>query len=512
MKKGKKILTLAVVGAMILSGCGAPTPESTETPELTASPAPTAEAEGAGFVLPCYPAGGFHPLTGNNRLNLTLAPLLYRGLFALSRDFQAEKDLCEDYSVSEDGLVWTFRLTEAKFSDGSPLTAAEAAASLNKARESRRYAGRLVDISRVTAVGEEVEIRLSRPNGALPTLLDVPIVKETEDPLRPLGTGLYALEEAEDGELRLAAQREGTPVERIPLRTVEAGDDLVYAFDAKEISLVDTDLTGTNALGYSGWLETTDYPTTTLIYIGYNLKKGPCREPEVRKALGRAFDREKITGKLLAGHAVAAALPVHPDAPGYDKKLAEELAWDMEAAAQLLSEAGWSANEEGRFWKGRTELELRLIVNQENTYKAAVAEELAASLEELGCAVILDKLPWDDFLTALKRGEFDLFLGETSLTASFDLEELLGEKGTLNYGGFADKEWETLAENHRGARGKEWETTLVDLCAKTAELSPITPLYFKNGSLLTRWGQVSGAQPTQRDVFAGIENWRIEEF
>lgn len=511
MKNKKKILTLTIVGAMILSGCGAPTPENTETPELTAAPVPTAEVEGAGFVLPCYPVGGFHPLTGSNRLNLTLAPLIYRGLFALNRDFQAEKDLCEAYTVSEDGLVWIFRLTEAKFSDGSLLTAAEAAASLNKARESRRYAGRLADISRVTAVEEGVEIRLSRPNGALPALLDVPIVKETEDPLRPLGTGLYALEEG-DGELWLAAQRQGAPVERIPLWTVEAGDDLVYAFDAKEISLVDTDLTGTNALGYSGWLETTDYPTTTLIYIGYNLKKGACREPEVRKALGRAFDREKITGKLLAGHAVAAALPVHPDAPGYDKKLAEELAWDMEAAAQLLSEAGWSAGEEGWLWKGRTGLELRLIVNQENTYKAAVAEELAASLEELGCAVTLDKLPWDDFLTALNRGEFDLFLGETSLTASFDLEELLGEKGSLNYGGFADKEWETLAGNHRAATGKERETTLVDLCARTAELSPVTPLYFKNGSLLTRWGQVSGARPTQRDVFSRIESWRIEEF
>ena len=34
-----------------------------------------------GFVLPCYPSAGFHPITGANRTNLTLCGLLYEGLF-----------------------------------------------------------------------------------------------------------------------------------------------------------------------------------------------------------------------------------------------------------------------------------------------------------------------------------------------------------------------------------------------------------------------------------------------
>ena len=296
---GKRRISVGVLClALLLVGCGPkevePTP--TSTPEPT--PSPTAEPRAEEFVLPYSHAGGFHPITGSNRINLTLAPLLYEGLFEVDNTFTAQLELCSGYSVSEDGLTWTFRLREAAFSDGSPLTGAEAAASLNTARQSQRFQARLKDVTRVTAGEGEVTVTLSRPNGDLPSLLDVPIVKETEEPQRPLGTGAYFLEEGGEG-LVLRAREAQAPLETISLRPIAAEDDLVYAFDAREISLVNVDLTGTNALGYSGRYETTDYSTTTLLYVGYNLHSEACREEAVRRALSLALDRQEAsTGSI----------------------------------------------------------------------------------------------------------------------------------------------------------------------------------------------------------------------
>lgn len=504
-------MALALAGLLTLSGCDRLAPRVTPSPEPVATPTPTAPpAEELEFALPCYPGGGFHPITGTNRLNLTLAPLLYRGLFALDRNFTPQKDLCEAYEVSEDGLTWSFTLAEAAFSNGAPLTAAEAVASLNAARRSDRYGGRLEDIIKVTARGEDrVEVTLSRPNGALPALLDVPIVRETEDPQRPLGTGPYYLAEGEEG-LFLAA-REGAVVPRqtVALRTVGSSDDLVYAFDTREISLVDTDLTGTNMPGYSGRQETADYPTTGLLYVGCNTAAGACREEAVRQAVALAFDRETIVREILLGHAVASALPIHPYADGYDAERAQALAFDREGARERLDQAGWNADEEGKLVKGRNRLNLRLIVNQENVYKVAVAEELCAALEELGCTVSLAKLPWDDFVAALKSGQFDLYLGESILTADFDLEPLLSGDGALNYGKYADRETEGLLEDYRGAAGEERLRAASALWVRLEQTAPIVTLCFKNGSLLTQWGQVRGVAPTQRDVFAGLEGWSV---
>lgn len=513
MKKKKRMIGLCLAAAMALtlSGCTQPEPEVSATPEPVASLDPVEEEKG--FVLPCYPAAGFHPITGSNRLNLTLAPLLYRGLFAVDGNFEAQKDLCESYTVSGDGLVWTFQMVETTFSDGSPLTPAEGAASLNQARQRTRFSGRLKDVKQIAAEGTTIVVALSRPNGALPALLDVPIVKETEDPLRPLGTGAYLLEE-EDGQLRLALRPgEKAPLESIPLRTVGEGDDLVYAFDAGEISLVDTDLTGTNALGYSGRFEASDYNTTDLLYIGCNTRTGPCRDQLFRQAVARVVDRAEVAGELLAGHAVATALPIHPAAAEYDAALAARWDRDPQEAASLLEQALWRLDPETNIRrKGRTDLSLRLLVNQDNTYKVTVAAALKEELEALGCPVTVEKLPWDGFVAALKKGDFDLYLGETILTADFDLEPLLGAGGALNYGGYAQGETAALLSAYRTARGEERRQAASALWEQVADQAPIIPICFKNGSLLTRWGQVRGTTPVQRDVFAGLENWQITHF
>lgn len=511
MKRGT-LPSLLLALALLLTACGGA--QQAESAPPSASPAPEAEetAVPMAFVLPCYPSGGFHPITGTNRTNLTLAPLLYRGLFFIDAQFQPQGELCQSFTVSEDGLSWTFQLAPASFSDGSPLTSAEAAASLELARKSERYAARLSAVSRVTAGADAVTVTLSKPNGNLPALLDVPIVKETVDPLRPLGTGPYALDAAGETLRLIARTGAGVPLAEIPLHAIGASDDLVYAFDAREISLVDTDLTGTSALGYSGRFETTDYATSTLLYVGFNAQSGPCRDELVRRAVSCAFDRSGIAGSLLAGHAAAAALPVHPDAAESAAGPEAALEADPEQARSLLEQAGWTGQAGEKLRKGRSALELTLAVNLESTYKVAVAESLAAALEALGCTVTVSKLPWDSFLSALQKRSFDLYLGETTLTADFDPEPLVGSAGALNYGGFLDSETNALLDAWRGAAGADRTAAAAALQARLTQTAPIAPLCFKNGSLLTQWGQVSGAQPTQRDVFAALSGWQIAQF
>ena len=88
-----KLLAAALSAGLFLSSCSAPAPGPEPVPTPWPTPAPVEKKEKPlEFVLPCYPAAGFHPITGTNRLNLTLAPLLYRGLFQVGRDFRAEKD------------------------------------------------------------------------------------------------------------------------------------------------------------------------------------------------------------------------------------------------------------------------------------------------------------------------------------------------------------------------------------------------------------------------------------
>lgn len=507
---GKKRLAawiLALTLGLTCAGCGEEVEETTPTPQ------PTPELLEEEFALP-RTQSSLHPILGSDQTNLTLAPLIWEGLFALDQSFTPQPLLCQSYGVSEDGLTWTFTLRSGvTFSDGTPLTAEDVSKSLLLAQGANsRFAGRLSQVQSINAQDEStLVITLTSPNGGLPALLDIPIVRGEGDV--PLGTGPYRLE-GQGEEAGLVARDDWwrqlpLPLERIPLRTVGGADELIHAFDTKEVGLVTTDLTGTNSLGYSSGYEVWDFPSTTMLYVGFQTRSGPCQEAAVRRALLRGLDRATVANTLYARHAQAAALPISPSSPLYDQDLAQQLDYSPQAMEELLLQAGYT-KEEGVFVKGGSPLSLTLLVNVDSAFKSNTARYLAETLTQLGVTVEVQALPWADYLSALEEGAFDLYLGETQLMADFDLNFLVGQGGSMNYGGYVDGSIQGLLSAFRGAQEGARPQAALNLCQALCQSAPIAPLCFKMGTVLTQWGQVTGLTPTRQDAFYGF-NWSLVE-
>ena len=506
------LLTAAVL-AVGLAGC---TPSGVDvTPEATPSPTPAAVEETAQpFTLP-RTEGVLHPILSTDKVNLTFSSLLWEGLFELDRSFEPHNVLCQSYYVSEDGLSWTFTLHPGvTFSDGSALTAADVAASLELARTApSRFAGRLSGVQSVRAEEGGVTVTLSAPNGALPALLDIPVVKAGGGDV-PLGTGPYALSQGEEGHLLAARadwwQNKPLPADTIPLQTIQEADDLIYAFDTGSVSLVTADLTGTGGLGFAGDHEVWDYPTTAMVYVGYRCTGGPCADPVVRRALDRALDRATVAMALYARHAQEAALPVPPDSPLYDQALADRRVYAPQAAADLLTEGGWEKNAEGIWAKDRTTLKLTFVVNTDQAFRLSAAEYLAQTLTSLGIEVDFQRLAWSDYQQALAGGKFDLYLGSAALSADLNPAPLLTSGGALNFGGYQSAAVSELLRTYQAATGESRGTASKALWAALETEVPFSTLCFKNQSVLTRWGVVEGLEPTQQNPFYGIEEWKLK--
>ena len=505
-------LSALVLALVLLSGCGAPPPEATPTPTPEAVEE-TGEEASTVFTLPRTTAS-LHPILSTDKVNVALSGLIWEGLFELDRTFDPQLRLCQSYAVSEDGLTWTFRLRSGvTFSDGSPLTAADVVASLQLAQSPQsRFAGRLDDVVSIAEQDGAVVLTLRTPNGALPALLDIPIVKAGSDAVPP-GTGPYRLTEA-DGSAVLTARTDwwrnlDLPAETIPLVTIQAADDLISAFDTEEISLVTADLTGTSTLGFAGDHAVWDYPTTTMVYIGYNCQKGPCANAAIpRRALDRAWDRNTVAVALYSRHAQAAALPLHPDCADYDDILAQRRDYSPQVFAQLLEEAGCTQGEDGLWYQGRQPLSLTFVVNTDNTFRLSAAEYLAGELTRSGVQVELQKLSWAEYQQALTAGSFDLYLGAAALSADFDPAPLLTAGGALNFGGYWNANTLTLLSAWQAASGTARKAAQA-LWTDLENQVPFSTLCFKSQSVLTQWGTVTGLTPTQQNPFHGIENWRF---
>ena len=502
-------LLLAVLLAFSLAGCAEPSP--LPSPSETPGPPPPPPPAAARFSLGYDPAASLHPLAGSSQVNQELTGLVYQGLYELDNCFAPQPVLASSAAPGEDGLSWRVTLKGgAVFSDGTPLTAHHAAASLNAARAGGPYAARLAGITAVAAQDDAtLSIALAAPNGSLPALLDVPIVLEREEGL-PLGTGYYQYESAGERLYLQANPRHSgaaaLPYAAIPLTAVSGADERIAAFDSGAVTAVTTRFSSPYALGYSSSYETCDYPTTTLLFVGFRCSGGPCQSEAVRRAFARAIDRAGTAQALLSGHADPACLPISPLHREYAGKAAALLDFDLEQAAALLAEAGYERNEEdGLLYRHRAALEVTLLVNSDNESRQGAAEALAASLAELGVAVRVDTLPWEGYTAALAAGKFDLYLGEVTLTGDFDPAPLL--TGALNYGRHDSWELAQAVDAWRGAQGNDRIRAAEELWIRFAQEAPIAPVCFQRGSLLVRWGMASNLQPTRGNPFYRMEEW-----
>ncbi len=472
--------------------------EPVETPVV-----PTEPEKADAFTLPFLNGQTFDPIACSDGVQQIVGSLLYEGLFELDGQFEAKSVLCASYSRASNGLTYTFKLREGvAFSNGAALTAADVLSAYRRAQASERYAARFANVAAMRVNRGALVITLKQPDSALPALLDIPIVKSgTEKDTVPLGTGPYLYLTDSDGPCLVRNENwwQGGEVspERIALTPAKDADAAAYLFSAERVHLLTADLLGESSASALGGVDIADAPTSTLLFLGFNVNRGALADASLRAAMGAAIDRAAIVETLLAGHARAAQFPIPPESPLYPAAL--ETAFETGAYAAALDEL-YPAAADG----SAAPVELTLLVNAENDFKAALAEHLARELSCGRVAVTPLVLPWADYLAALESGGFDLWLGEVRLTADWDVAFLVGSGGALNYGRYASVPLDTAL---KAFLKDENAATASALCELLKTETPILPIVFKNVSVLTPSGVIDGVAPAVSRPLDNLSEW-----
>ena len=548
-------LTIALSFLLSLTACGGHG-DSSEGSASDAAPAVSDQSSGGAsaaqsFSLGYYKGEGLHPYTCSNTTNQNLMGLIYEPLFAIDQTFATEPCLAKSCTIqvtsasgseeekdtegdaSETGTegdetdqkdaskeekkkeqprskiagktTCTIQLRDdVTFSDGTSLSAEDVVYSLEQAKgKGSIYRERLSDVTSITASGSTtVVIEINAADAAFDSLLDIPIISRSGGS-NPIGTGPYVLNTKKGKAVSMTRNtnwwQEGTlPADTITLYAADDSDMMIFGFGSGSISMVNTDLTGTNALSYTGDYNVVDYPTTSMLYVGCNTHSDPCQNQSFRQALYYVFDRDTLATKMLSGHAEPTVLPVSPKSKLYDEKLAETYAWSEETAKKKLAD--------GHYYNQT----LKLIVNKESAFKTAFAEEMKKELEAIGIKVQVEALAWDEFADALDERSFDLYLGEVKLKSNFDLTAVIGSNGNLNYGGYQDKDLEKLLTKFQTADKASRAAAAKNLYKAVADAAATIPLCFKNHSVLTHWSANASIAPTQQNLFYHIAEWDLK--
>ncbi len=442
----KDLIVLAFLSLLMIgmAGCAKATEEPPEVPAVEPTEAPAAEPPETEPVILRIGAttiwDAISPATGWE--SYVLRYWFHDGLIEWAEMQSFEPGLAESWTVSDDGLVWTFKIREGlTFHDGTPCTAEDVAWSLNFLME-----GMIGPLELYTDGFEEVvaldpttvQITVSEPTALMLTArlhyawilprsvwegMTYDEIMEFEDPAAVIGTGPYMLTEYVEDEHLIADANEnyyrGKPViDRIVIRQYATEDAMVQALLAGEVDLIlEVPYTAVETLQAEEDVEVVIMPSLSLDDLVINshangTQPESLNDPAVRLAMDYAIDKQKILNIAYAGYGEIAGSILPPSMGDWVSPNIKPLPHDPEEANRILDEAGYldTDNDGVREDADGNPLEYRLYSEDIGT-SARVLEVISNGLAEIGISAPPTMMDGDALYDLLEPDwDFDMIL------------------------------------------------------------------------------------------------------
>lgn len=408
---------------------------------------------------------------------------MFIGLTTDDADGQPIPGMATSWTTSADGLVWTFKLRDAKWSDGVEVTAHDFVYSwqqLFTVRPPAKYASLLFVIKNSQEVFEgklpasnlgaraiddkTLEVTLKNPAPYLPGLLThyvsfpIPkhiVEKKGKDWIKAeniVVNGAFMLEQWSPNDFVHVVKNPQffdaanvclnelyyypTQDDASAERRVKTGKlDVQANFSGSRRAEIDRTLPGFARVA----------PYVTSVYYWMNTKKAPFDNPKVREALSLVIDREFITSEILKGGQQPAYSLVPPGIQGYQSGTVSQEWKSLDRAARLtraralLAEVGYGPNKPLQFT-------YNFRSSADNPRVAPVVQQ---NWREIGPWVTVNVVGSDVQVHYEKLRQGDFEVGDAGWVADFNdarsfLYNFETSAGLMNYGRFSNAQYDAL--------------------------------------------------------------------
>nr|VFK14686.1 MAG: peptide/nickel transport system substrate-binding protein [Candidatus Kentron sp. LFY] len=448
------------------------------------------------------------PRFDTDATSMRINRLLYDRLVDFDKASRAIPALAKWHRVTDLHYRFTFGAKRRRFHNGRLLTAFDVKATYDSVLDTSvasPHRSMLAVIEKITVPDQgTIDFHLHTPDPLFPgrlTLGILPgdlIVQAHPFNRKPIGSGPLALSAwPEEGKLRLRRLSDNLIIEfiHIPETTVR-----VLKLLRGEIDLIQNDILPE----LTAWLSNRKdvivktAPGINFAYLGFHLQDPVVGNPDVRKAVAHALDREAIIRYVLGGAARPANGLLTPNHWAGHPSL-QPITFDPAKAGTLLAKAGYTE-------KHRPDL---VYKTSNDPLRIRLATIIQDQLRNVGFDVDLRSHDWGTFYGDIKAGRFRIYsLAWVSIKMP-DIFEYAFHSASIppagaNRGRFVDAFADHLIDEAKATPHPSHQAALYrQLQEYLLTLLPYVPLWYEDNVLITR-NHITGYELTPDGNYDGL--------
>jgi len=442
-----------------------------------------ADDEELSFGLDDEP-GSLEPTTIDSTSSRTVKLAIYRGLFS-HENGEVTPELVESYDTNDDETSYTFKLKDATFHNGDPVTADDVKFTFERILASDSRASFKDELSIISDIEVEddktIKFKLKKAYAPFLDYLALPesvIVSEkwTEEhdlQTEPMGAGPFKLVEWNQGRNLVVEKnddyyKEGKPkLNKIEFSFYTDDDTRINALKSEDVDLVSSVPTKSfEEIRNESDLKM-DETVGPFMGLMFNTHFEPFEDRKVRQAIAYAVDREAVIntafnkeGEPLYG------LPISEDSIGYEKKYTDYFHKDVDKAKTLLKEAGYPDG-----------FKATLLASSDYSMHEQTAIAVQDALKEVGIDIELELPDWATRSDRTSSGDYDFVVTGTSADITdpdWWSSYIQGKEPSLNTSAYFDDEEinDLISKGREETDEKEREKIYSKLYERTLDQSP----------------------------------------